>query len=197
MRESGIDDRANRARPANPRFSILVPQSFRPLHQERRQQWHGPACRSLLLTRFPRRSGNVEVSPVVLPRESRKEASSGNTARGAPADLETLRALPGLTSATVNAHGEEILQVVRAARDAAPALIWPTPESPTPAQQDLTRRMLDRIKTVATEHTISAGVIATRRSVLELIHDRRGPLTEGWRRELIGAELLALVGPAN
>ena len=125
------------------------------------------------------------------------DAALMEIARGAPADLETLRALPGLTSATVNAHGEEILQVVRAARDSAPALIWPTPESPTAAQQDLTRRMLERVKAVATEHTISPGVIATRRSVLELIHDRRGSLTEGWRRELIGAELLALVGPAN
>lgn len=118
-------------------------------------------------------------------------------ARAAPADLDSLRALPGITAATVSTHGEEILRVVRGMRHAAPAQIWPMPDSPNQAQQALARRMLDRIRAVASAQSISPGVIATRRSVSELIRDRRGPLTEGWRRDLIGADLLAMLGPPN
>jgi ribonuclease D len=118
-------------------------------------------------------------------------------ARAAPAGLDALRALPGVTAAAVSTHGEEILRIVRAQRDAAPALIWPAPESATPAQQDLARRVLERVKALAAAQSVSPAVIATRRSVFELIRDRRGPLTEGWRRELIGAELLAMVGETS
>ncbi|HEX9811032.1 MAG TPA: ribonuclease D [Burkholderiales bacterium] len=115
-------------------------------------------------------------------------------ARMAPATVDALRTVPGITATTVNKHGEEILRVVRAAGDAAPELIWPTPDSPTQAQQDTARRMLERIKSLADAQSISPGIIATRRSVVELIRHRRGPLAEGWRRELIGAELLAMAG---
>lgn len=118
-------------------------------------------------------------------------------ARAAPADLDGLRALPGITATTVNAHGEEILRVVRGARAAAPELLWLMPEPPDQAQQNAIRKMLERIKSLASAQSISPGIIATRRSVIELIRDRRGPLTEGWRRELIGAQLLAMVGQPN
>ena len=118
-------------------------------------------------------------------------------ARAAPADLDALRTLPGVTAATVNTHGGEILRVVHGMRDAVPVQIWPAPESPNQAQQDLARRMLDRIRAVANAQSISPGAIATRRSISELIRDRRGPLTEGWRRDLIGADLLAMLGSSN
>ena len=118
-------------------------------------------------------------------------------ASAAPTDLDALRALPGVTAATVNLHGEEILGVVRALRNAAPTMIWPPPESLTPSQQDLSRRMLQRIRSIASAQSISASLLATRRSVFELIRGRRGPLTEGWRRELIGDELLAMLGAAS
>ena len=118
-------------------------------------------------------------------------------ARATPADLDALRGLPGITATTVKTLGEEILRVVRGMRDAVPAQIWPAQESLNQAQQDLARRTLDRIRAVANAESISPGTIATRRSVSELIRDRRGPLTEGWRRELIGADLLAMLGSPN
>ena len=114
-------------------------------------------------------------------------------ARATPLDVEALRALQTVTAAMVTAHGDEILRVVREARAADTALLWPASEPPTPAQQSLARRMLERIKTVATSNAINPGIIASRRSVLTLIRDRTGPLANGWRRELIGAELLAMV----
>src|SRR5437667_8162323 len=67
-----------------PHSSIL---GFRTLYEKRREQRDGPAGRSFFLARFPRRPGNVEVGPVVLACESRKETSGGNTARGASTDV--------------------------------------------------------------------------------------------------------------
>jgi ribonuclease D len=113
-------------------------------------------------------------------------------ARAAPASLDALRALKGVTAATISTHGAEILRVVEAARSAPPELVWPTPGSPTPVQQNLAQRMLERVRTVAAANAINPAVVATRRSVLALICDRSGPLTDGWRRELVGEELLAM-----
>src|SRR6266705_4593812 len=59
----------------------------RTLYEKRREQRTAPAGRSFFLARFPRRSGNADVGPVVLARESRKETGGGNTARRAPADI--------------------------------------------------------------------------------------------------------------
>jgi ribonuclease D len=118
-------------------------------------------------------------------------------ARAAPASLEALHAVKGVTATTINAHGAEILRVVGAARAAPPELLWPMPESPTPVQQIEAQRMLEHVKTVAAANAINPGVVATRRSVLALIRDRSGPLTDGWRREFIGEELLAMAADAG
>jgi len=118
-------------------------------------------------------------------------------ARLAPDDLDSLVEVPGITESTVNKYGEQILESVHSVRDAPPEAIWPASEPPNPRQQDLVRRMLDRVKSLAQAEAISPGIIATRRSVIELIRDRCGPLTEGWRRELIGDQLLAMVGDEN
>lgn len=118
-------------------------------------------------------------------------------ARTAPASLEALRVLKGVTATMVNVYGAEILRVIDAARAAPPEPLWPMPESPTPGQQNLAQRMLERVKTVAAANAINPGVVATRRSVLALIRDRSGPLTDGWRRELVGEELLAMAADAG
>lgn len=115
-------------------------------------------------------------------------------ARAAPLDLEALRRVPRVTSATVERHGARIVEVVRATRGAAPARVWPMPAPPSAAEQDLARRMVARVKEVAHAHGISPSVVATQRTIFALIRDRAGPLTSGWRRALIGEELLALVG---
>src|SRR5260370_15076795 len=89
-RGSGIGVRGN-CGPGARRPCILDPHSsilgFRTLYEERREQRDGPTGRSLFLARFPRRPGNVEVGPVVLACESRKETGGGNTARSASADI--------------------------------------------------------------------------------------------------------------
>src|SRR6266853_734291 len=68
----------------DPHSLILV---LRTLDQKRREQGDGSTGRSFFLARFPCRPGNVEVGPVVLARESRKEAGRGNAAGSASADV--------------------------------------------------------------------------------------------------------------
>src|SRR5882672_11945305 len=68
-------------------FPAVYPLSLRALHQERREQRHRPARRSFFLARLPGGPGDVEVRPIVLARESRKEAGGGHAAGRASADV--------------------------------------------------------------------------------------------------------------
>lgn len=113
-------------------------------------------------------------------------------ARAAPADLEALRRVPQVTESIVQRHGEAIVAAVREARTGPPERIWPAPLAPDPAEQELAQRMLARVKAVAQAEGISPGVLATRRAVLSLLRSQEGPLATGWRRQLIGEELLAM-----
>lgn len=118
-------------------------------------------------------------------------------ARAAPESLDDLGKLPAVTPTTRNAHGEEILRVLHEADALAHTPLWPIPEPPTAAQQDLARRMLERVKTLAESNQISPSIVATRRSILAFIRDRSGPLAAGWRRELAGDALFAMIDAAN
>jgi ribonuclease D len=113
-------------------------------------------------------------------------------ARAAPTDLETLRGLPQVTEAAVRRHGQAILAAVREARSLPPERVWPAPLAPDPAEQQLAQRMLARVKAVARAEDISPTLLATRRAVLNLLRNREGPLACGWRRQLIGEELLRM-----
>lgn len=118
-------------------------------------------------------------------------------ARAVPTSLDDLGELPAVTAALHNALGEEILRVVRDAQALPDAALWTSPDPPTAGQQDLARRMLERIRTLAESNEISPSIVATRRSVLAFIRDRSGPLAGGWRRELAGETLFAMIEASN
>ncbi len=112
-------------------------------------------------------------------------------ARQAPADRQSLERLPQISATFIQKHGGDILKLVEEMRGAPPERVWPDARPPTAAEQDQARRMLDRVSAVAQAHQINPEIIATRRAVFALIRDRAGPLTRGWRYQLIGKELLA------
>jgi ribonuclease D len=113
-------------------------------------------------------------------------------ARAMPSDREALGRLPQTSAAIVRTHGDALLDLVRAARAAPAERLWADARPTTSAEQDLARRMLARVSAVAQKENIRPEVIATRRAVHALMRDRSGALTKGWRRELIGAELIAM-----
>lgn len=124
------------------------------------------------------------------------DAALFEIAKAAPANLEALRRVPQVTNATLRAHGADIVAVVRAARAAPAERVWPLPAPPSPQEQALARQLLARAQAVAEAQGINPTIVATRRAVATLISQRAGPLAQGWRKALIGAELLALIEAA-
>lgn len=110
-------------------------------------------------------------------------------ARAAPTSREALARVREVPSALAQSQGDEIANVVRAARAEPPRVLWNEPTPPTIAEQNLMRRLAAKVNEVANANVVSAEVIATRRSLTALIRDSSGPLTRGWRYDLIGREL--------
>lgn len=114
-------------------------------------------------------------------------------ARVAPTTREALARVREVTTGLVQTHGDDMLNVVRAARNEPPRAFWSEATPPTTAEQNLMRRLLAKVNDVARANAISAEVLATRRSLSALIRDGSGPLTRGWRYGLIGRELTTMV----
>jgi len=109
-------------------------------------------------------------------------------------DLEQVRALP---PATIRKRGEELLALMRDARESARDLPpSPAPQRPTPEQTQRIGRLQQRMKDVAADLGIQPEVLATRRDVEGMVlgSPEQSPLLRGWRREVIGLPLLELLG---
>lgn len=113
----------------------------------------------------------------------------------APESTEVLEQVRALPPATIRKRGEELLALIRAARetgrDQSPL---PAPQRPTPEQNQRIGRLSQRLKEVATGLGISPEVLATRRDVEGMVlgSAEHSPLLRGWRREVIGLPLLEL-----
>lgn len=108
------------------------------------------------------------------------------------ADLEQVRALP---PATLRKRGDELLALIRAARESARDLPpSPGPQRPTPEQTRGIARLQQQVRDVATRLGIQPEVLATRRDVEGMVlgSPEQSPLLRGWRREVIGLQLLEL-----
>lgn len=119
------------------------------------------------------------------------DAALLDIARVAPATLEALQAIAG---SLAQSYGADMLGVIDRTRGATPQSFWAEPKPPTSAEKELARRLLDRIQSLGRAQNINPEIISTKRAVMTLIRDRAGPLTMGWRYELVGKELLALLG---
>lgn len=114
-------------------------------------------------------------------------------ARAAPRDRASLDRLSQVSPALLQHYADDILRLVEQNFGAAPERIWAESPPLAPAEQVLIKRLQDRIQAVAQAQKINPEVIATRRSVFLLLRERTGPLSRGWRFDLVGRELLALM----
>jgi ribonuclease D len=114
-------------------------------------------------------------------------------ARAAPHDRASLDRLGRVSAALRENHADDILGVVAQNSGTAPQRIWSESPPAAPAEQALLKRMQDRVNALAQAQKISPEIVATRRSIFQLMRDRTGPLSRGWRYELVGRELLAMV----
>lgn len=111
-----------------------------------------------------------------------------------PARLAELQGIEGLAPGLLRRCGDELLEIIAASardqddyRPAAP---------PTEAQKSQLKRLQERVSARAGELGIAAEVLASRRDLAAIVSGNTGPsrALEGWRRDLIGDDLLALAG---
>lgn len=123
-------------------------------------------------------------------------------ARARPRRKEELNAIEGLADGIRRHHGDALLTVVNEAlllrsTDLPP----PVPLPLDPAQTRQTKRLRTRLSARAEELGVAPEMLARRRDLEELLRWIDAPeelpapcVLEGWRREAIGEELLALAG---
>lgn len=109
-----------------------------------------------------------------------------------PRSAAALGALPEFPPALVKHCGAELLECIRAAQVPDPAPPIDTRPRPDPVKSALVRKLGLLNQTIAAGLGISAEVLATRRD-LELLADghRDIALLRGWRRAVVGEQLLA------
>jgi ribonuclease D len=108
-------------------------------------------------------------------------------------ELEQVRSLP---PATARRRGDELIALVEQGRAAAGSEAEAAPPArPDARQLALVTKLMNFTRALAEELKVSPETLATRRDVEQLVFARRtGHLLEGWRREVIGEQLIALAG---
>jgi len=109
-----------------------------------------------------------------------------------PATLAALAEVEGVSAKLVQRAGEVLLERINAPLEDAPPLL--TEARDTPAQKALIQSLLDLVRTRAQKEEVAPTLIATRSDIERLVREGPGaaiPLLGGWRRELLGEELLA------
>lgn len=110
-----------------------------------------------------------------------------------PTSIDQLRAIDDLPANTIRRKGEEILQcVVRSAGDTEARRPLGAPDE---SQKNLLKRMQRIVADCADDLDIAAETIASRKELAAVIIDgnRNSRVFEGWRRDLIGDQLAALL----
>lgn len=117
------------------------------------------------------------------------------TALAAPTTVEALGRIAGMGGPVARKWGGEILPAVQHGLTLPPERLWEEPRRLDQRQQALYEQLQTRVRALAARMKISATLLAPRRELLKLIAgDASGSLARGWRRALIGAELLRLCG---
>ena len=108
-----------------------------------------------------------------------------------PDSVENLAKIEGVSARRIERSGADLIELLKEPVEAV-ALIDDARE--TPEQRAKTQALLDHLRTRALELEVAATLVATRSDIERLVREGPGaavPLLSGWRRELLGNELLA------
>ena len=113
-------------------------------------------------------------------------------AQAQPGTREALLAVPGIPERTAKRASRELLQIVRdAAGDRQDYL---PPARPDESQKQVLKRMQAAVTECAEQLGVATEIIAPRRELSAALRGDRGSrVFRGWRRELVGAELLEML----
>lgn len=115
-------------------------------------------------------------------------------ARRAPRTHTELVSIRGLEDSARQRYGEGILASIDQGARAEPILVWERQAPPTPEQNMLGKRLMEVVRIVAQEHSLAPALLATRRDIEKLVRGAEpGSVLRGWRGELLGAKLGALL----
>jgi ribonuclease D len=109
-----------------------------------------------------------------------------------PDTIAGLAQIEGLSARRVERSGETLLALVREPVDEAPPLVAEVRD--TAEQKQKTQLLLEALRTRALAEQIAPTLVATRSDIERLVREGTAapiPLLSGWRRELVGEELLA------
>lgn len=124
------------------------------------------------------------------------EESLLDLARLQPKNKTELAQLRGLHEQTAARHGEAILHVIADAQDRAPIPLPPSyqPLSLDDAQEAVVDLLLAAVHKLAAEQAIHPNIVAGRKDLERLVTgDEQVALLHGWRRQMVGDTLLALL----
>jgi ribonuclease D len=115
-------------------------------------------------------------------------------AQHAPRDQAQFTQIKGLKTRQVSQWGEQIISVIGDACEDNTFIFWPEPTRLTRNQTQTYNHMTDIARLRAQEHQINAALLATRKDIERLIlGDPETALLHGWRRAVVGEELLNLM----
>ena len=123
-------------------------------------------------------------------------------ARRRPEDRSTLESIRGLPQQTLHRRGAELIAAIGAARDAKPPPKPPAAPRRDPAEAPLVSLAQAVVRQRSLESGVATELIATQPELATLVATvRRGEPSDGadvralrgWRRELVGQELIELV----
>ncbi|MEN8761061.1 MAG: ribonuclease D [Thiogranum sp.] len=116
-------------------------------------------------------------------------------ARLAPDKPEKLGRIRNLQAKTVERYGAKLISLVQEGSQRDPQHLpgWKKRSKPTAQEEALADILHAQLRLLADKHRINSTVLASRKGLLELVRgDTDVALLQGWRREMAGAELLAI-----
>jgi len=107
-----------------------------------------------------------------------------------PASLEQLQELDILSSKLLNRHGKSLLTALQSPATA------PIKQKNSELVDDRTlqKKLQTAIREAAIQHNLSPGLLASRKTLLDLLtNEPNCPLSHGWRKQLIGEQLQKII----
>ena len=115
-------------------------------------------------------------------------------AQHAPRDQAQFTDIKGLKTRQLSQWGAQIISVIGDACEDNTAIFWPERTRLTRDQAQTYNQMADIVRLRAQERQINAALLATRKDIERLIlRDPKTALLHGWRRAVVGEELLNLM----
>ncbi len=110
-----------------------------------------------------------------------------------PTSRRALAAIPGLAESTIARAATEWLDIIANGENAVGD--YERPPRPDEQQKSVLKRVLDVVATRAAELGISAEIVAPRKELVSALEgSRNSRVFRGWRRELVGNDLLTILG---